>query len=229
MSDRRWTLNPADFALLWDECPRCFYLTVACGFPRPAPAPPSLLPRIEAQIKDGCVGRRTDAVAPDMPAGVFDNAPGAVQSAPIDVHVPDAVYRCVMRDGVDGVVRLDAGGYALAELATSARLAGPRPPDGRRLHAAAYALEHPGPGAPALGPVTRLGLLVFEPEKFAGDAGGAATLSGGLSWLEIPRDDGDFFGFLAQVLAVLERPQPPGGAPLCPWCVYRDASRRTGL
>jgi hypothetical protein len=37
------------------------------------------------------------------------------------------------------------------------------------------------------------------------------------------------FGFLAEVLSVLERPEPPGGAPLCDWCVYRDASRRTGL
>jgi len=32
-----------------------------------------------------------------------------------------------------------------------------------------------------------------------------------------------------EALSVLEKPGPPGGAPLCPWCVYRDASRRTGL
>lgn len=99
----------------------------------------------------------------------------------------------------------------------------------RRLQAYAYALEHAAPGAAALGPVARLGLLVFEPETFAADTEGLATLVGSLRWIDIPCDDGLLFGFLAEVLAVLERPVPPGGAPLCEWCVYRDASRRTGL
>jgi hypothetical protein len=42
------------------------------------------------------------------------------------------------------------------------------------------------------------------------------------------RDDSSFYGFLAEALSLLERPEPPGGTPLCAWCVYRDASRRTG-
>ena len=50
-----------------------------------------------------------------------------------------------------------------------------------------------------------------------------------MTWIGVPRDDGGLFGFLAEMLSVLDRPDPPGGAPLCEWCVYRDASRRTGL
>jgi hypothetical protein len=103
------------------------------------------------------------------------------------------------------------------------------PLEARELHAYAYALEHPAPGAAGLAPVTRLGLLVFEPERFATETAGLGALTGAVSWVEIARDDGLFFGFLAEVLSVLERPEPPGGAPLCDWCVYRDASRRTGL
>jgi hypothetical protein len=99
----------------------------------------------------------------------------------------------------------------------------------RQLHACAYALEHPAPGVVGVGPVSRLGRLVFEPEKFAREATGLGALTGGLSWVEVPRDDSRLFGFLAEALAMLERPAPPGGAPLCDWCVYCDASRRTGL
>jgi len=32
----------------------------------------------------------------------------------------------------------------------------------------------------------------------------------------------------AEALSVLAQPSPPGGTALCTWCVYRDASRRTG-
>ena len=223
MSSHRWTLSPSDFTSLWNDCPRCFYLQVARGFPRPAPAPAAL----EARLKASCHGRRTNTLAPEMPAGLFEIAERPVHSDTLDVHLPDAIHRCVIRGTLDVVVKLDDGGWALVDLVIGA--GEPLAARGRRLQACAYALEHPAADEPALGPVTRLGVLVFEPEKFAAEAGGVGALTGGLSWIEIPRDDGRLFGFLAEALSVLERPEPPGGKPLCPWCVYRDVSRRTGL
>jgi hypothetical protein len=163
-----------------------------------------------------------------MPRGVLEVGERIVQSEDLSVHLPDAIHRCIIRGTVDVIVRLDDGGYAVVDLAigdtvtTAAARA-------RRLQAWAYALEHPAPDVAAFGPVTRAGILEFVPEKFAADAGGVGALRGGLSWTEVPRDDGMLFGFLAEVLPVLEHPLPPGGPPLCPWCVYRDASRRTGL
>lgn len=225
MSSQFWTLSPSDFGSLWDDCPRCFYLHVARGFPRPAEPPGAL----DARLKASCDGRRTQSLAPEMPAGVFQTGERPVHSHAFDVHLPDAIHRCVIRGALDVVVKLDDGGYALVDLATEGDGAEPVVARGRRLQACAYALEHPASDAAALGPVTRLGVLVFEPEKFAAEGGGTGALSGGLSWIEIPRDDRPLFGFLAEALSVLERPQPPGGVPLCPWCVYRDASRRTGL
>jgi len=223
MSSHRWTLSPSDFGSLWDDCPRCFYLHVARGFPRPAAASLAL----ETRLTSLCDGRRTTALAPEMPAGVFEVGERPVHSGTLDVHLPDVIHRCVIQGTLDVVVRVDDGGYSLVDVVINQgeRL---RARD-RRLQACAYALEHPAAGAPVLGPVTRLGALIFEPEKFAAEAGGVGALTGGLSWVEIPRDDGRLFGFLAEALSVLERPQPPGGTPLCPWCVYRDVSRRTGL
>lgn len=224
MSSHDWVLSASDFASLSDDCPRCFYLQVARGFPRPASAGNPL----DARLKAACDGRRTETLAPDMPRGVFEVGERIVRSEALAVHLPDAIHRCGIRGTVDVIVRLDDGGYAVVDLAvvddvmtTAARA--------RRLQAWAYALEHPAPDVAAFGPVRRVGVLAFAPEKFAADAGGVGALSGGLTWTEVPRDDAMLFGFLAEVLSVLDRPQPPGGAPLCPWCVYRDASRRTGL
>ena len=225
MSSRCWTLSPIDFAFLWDDCPRCFYLHVARGFPRPA----TTASELDARLKTACDGRRTETVAPEMPAGVFHVGEHRVDSEPLDVHLPDAIHRCVIRGTLDVVVKLDDGGWALVDLATDGGGAAQAVARGRRLQACAYALEHPAADVVAVGPVTRLGVLVFEPEKFAAETGGVGALSGGLSWIEIPRDDAPLFGFLAEALSVLERPQPPGGVALCAWCVYRDVSRRTGL
>ncbi len=229
MGSSCWTLSPSDVAFLWEECRRCFYLEVARGFPRPRPVMPDVFTRIHGQMKACLGGCRTQAIAADMPAGLFEFGERSVESQAIDVHLPDTVHRCRIRGTLDTVVRLDDGGYAVVDFRVDEGRAGHPPLYGRQLQAYAYALEHPAPGALALGPITRLGLLVFEPEKFTQDAGGAGALGGGLSWIEIPRDDGALFGFLAEVLGVLERPEPPGGAALCPWCVYRDASRRTGF
>jgi hypothetical protein len=222
MSEQPWTLNPSDFTALWDECPRCFYLHVARRFPRPISTPVEL----DARLKAACDGQRTETITADMPPGVFEVGERQIESRMLDVHLPDAIHRCLIRGTIDILVRLDDGSFAVVDLVTGATQLRAHE---RRLRACAYALEHAAPGAPALGPVSRAGLLVFEPEKFAADTGGVGVLSGGLTWRGIPRDDARLFGFLAEALAVLAAPEPPGGTPLCRWCVYRDASRRTGL
>lgn len=82
--------------------------------------------------------------------------------------------------------------------------------------------------APAdTGKVSALGVLLFEPTA-APPAGGAVSVTGSWEWIPLERDDAGFYGVLAEALSLLERPEPPGGTPLCAWCVYRDASRRTG-
>jgi hypothetical protein len=218
-----WTLDASDFPLLWEECQRCFYLKVARGFPRPratasADSRPSL--RIDRD------GRRSDTLVADMPPGVFELREYRAESVPLDVHLLDAVRHCRLLGKVDAVLRLDGGGHALV----SVELGEPRvEPLARALHATAAALEHPASGLATLGPIQRLGVLVFSPETLAREGEGRGALVGPLRWIEVPRDDGAFFGFLAEVISVLDAPEPPGGAPMCQWCVYRDASRRTGL
>jgi hypothetical protein len=61
-----------------------------------------------------------------------------------------------------------------------------------------------------LSATTRLGLPVFEPGIFVHrETTGRFGLAGGISWVEITRDDERFLGFLRQVLEVLECPDVP--------------------
>jgi CRISPR/Cas system-associated exonuclease Cas4 (RecB family) len=71
-------------------------------------------------------------------------------------------------------------------------------------------------------------LLAFEPNNFENQVG-SASLTGRLSWVEIPRDDQKFFRFLDDVVSLLEQPEPPKASPDCEWCRYRGESRRLGV
>lgn len=227
MPNRTWTLSPSDFAFLWEECKRCFYLKVVSGFRRPGGPMPKIFNIIDAQMKVHFTGKRTTDVLPALPAGTLDPSGSWVQSTPLTI--PRHASTCVIRGKLDSIVKFDDGTYAVIDFKTSETKAEHVPLYGRQLHSYALALENAAPGNLALRPISKLGLVVFEPRTFSGTYHTPASLTGGLGWIEAPRNDAAFFEFLAEVLDVLEQATPPGGSPFCEWCQYRDTSRRTGL
>jgi hypothetical protein len=220
-------LSPSDFAFLWEECKRCFYLKVVQGFPRP----PSIFPRIFMVIDskmNACFdGVRAEGIAAGVPSGVVAYGQKWVQSQPI--AAPDSPSTCFIRGRFDTVVAFDDGTYGVIDFKTTGSGAAHLAIYSRQLHAYAYALENPALGKFALGPISRLGLLVFRPHDFVNQGGDAASLEGSMRWIEIPRDDDAFLQFIGQVISVLEQPEPPESAPSCRWCQYREASRETGF
>jgi hypothetical protein len=220
VSDRVWALA-AEGLGLWDQCRRCFYLAAAADFPRPA-EPDRLGALVRGQLLTGLRGTRTDKIADDMPAGLIDAGPHAVRSSPLTVQLPDTAHRCAIRGDVDALLTLDGATWGLADIVVGTPGEAALAAHARRLHACAHAIETPASGERK--DVNALGVLAFEPN----DEGGAADVTGSWRWTPIPRDDGSFFGFLAEALSVMAQPAPPGGTALCAWCVYRDASRRTG-
>jgi hypothetical protein len=173
------------------------------------------------RIAAGLAGRRAETLVPGLPPGVFEAGARTVQSAPVDVQVPEGILRCVLQGTLDFMVRGDDGACTVVELAVGEPGDAEAGAIARRLHAYAHALERNDP-------VAGLGVLCVEADG-ASAATGALTLTGRLTWRPIARDESSFFGFLAEALTLLERPTPPPGTALCPWCVYRDASRRIGL
>ena len=220
-------LSPSDFSFLWEECKRCFYLKVARGFGRPQGAFPRIFGAIDGAMTTCYNGMRTEEIAAGLPGGVVSFGQRWVCSQPIDAGVEGAT--CYIKGRFDSVVAFDDGSYGVIDFKTSSAQGAQIRLYSRQLHAYAYALENPAPGQFALAPITKLGLLVFEPNSFAHLPEGTANLLGTLTWIELPRDDAAFLKFLRQVASVLALPEPPPPSPVCPWCGYRQASRENGL
>ena len=226
-------LSPSDFAFLWDECKRCFYLKVARGFPPPQQPFPRIFGIIDEQMKNWFGGKRSETMAPGVPAGTVRFGDGWVESTPVKLKGRSAT--CYIRGIFDAIIELEDGGYAVIDFKTTRMKRSSLEKYGRQLHAYAYALENAAEGQTALSPVRSLGLLVYEPSSFAqtGSAavqmeGAAAALGGKLAWHGIERDEKMFRRFLGQVLDVLEAAEPPPPSPGCAMCKYRDGARRTG-
>src|SRR5258708_6488307 len=104
----------------------------------------------------------------------------------------------------------------------------------RRCFYLAAAAEFPRPASPnratsLIGRRLLSGLQGARADKTAdGMPAGPVAVTGVWRWTEIPRDEAAVYGCVAEALSVVAEPAPPGGTPLCTWCVYRDASRRTG-
>jgi hypothetical protein len=227
MTKKNWKLSPSDFAFLWEECKRCFYLKVVSGFSRPRMPMPKIFTKIDSEMKKCFSGVRLEKLVSGFPPGAVEYGERWIESTPIQLS--GNLSSCYLRGRFDTVVRFDDGTFGVVDFKTSERKSEHMPLYSRQLHAYTYALENPSPGKFSVGPVSKMGLLVYDPENLMADKKDSASLYGRMSWIEVLRNDKGFFEFLKEVVSVLEQPDPPGGSASCEWCQYRDTSRRTGL
>lgn len=216
-------LAPSDFAFLWEECKRCFYLKVAKGMARPSMPMPGIFSQIDSAMKVFFMGRRVEEVVPELPRGVFAHSGRWVESRPY--HPARGGPGLYVRGPFDTVLAFDDGTHAIIDFKTSSQKAENVAKYARQLHAYAYALENPAPGAFALARVDRMGLLVYEPRGFEMRPEGPAALGGSVAWIEIRKDEASFLRFLDEVADVLALPEPPAGSETCPWCRFRTRTR----
>lgn len=219
-------LAASDFAFLWEECKRCFWLKAAKGMTRPSMPMPSIFVRIDSAMKGFFMGRRVEEVVPTLPPGVFAHSGRVVESRPyLPARGGPGLF---VRGPFDTVLAFDDGTHAVIDFKTSSQKTENVAKYARQLHAYAYALERPAPGAFALPRVERMGLLVYEPAAFEMRLDGRATLAGSVRWIEIRKDEASFLRFLDEVADVLASPEPPTHANGCAWCAFRDKTRGHG-
>ncbi len=212
-----WKLSPSDLTFLFEECPRCFWLKVAGNFPRPRTPFPRVFTLLDLQAKAFFDGKRSERISPDLPPGRIVHGDRRLRSMPI--HVPGHDRRLFIVGRIDSAIGFDDGSFAIVDYKTTV----PKPHHaalyGRQLHAYALAAETPAPGSLMLKPVTRLGLLCFEPTRMTATRGGAAY-RGETHWIEVTRRDGEFMAFLGSVADLLDRPTPPEATAACSFCSY---------
>ena len=226
MEPRTWKLSPSDLTFLWEECHRCFYLKVVRNFKRPRGPFPKIFTLIDGEMKAFYGGMRTESIADELPPGIIEHGEQWVECEPF--HPSGHEHGCYLRGRFDTIARFDDGTYGVIDFKTSQRNSAHMPLYSRQLHSYARALEHPAPGRFSVGPISKLGLLVFDPSTYRQGNTGLVGFAGTITWIEVPRDDSAYEAFLSDVMDVLAGPEPPPAHPECEWCRYRDASRTTG-
>jgi hypothetical protein len=222
-----WKLSPSDLTFLWDECPRCFYLKVRHNFKRPAMPFPKIFSRIDLLMKDIYLGHSTKKISPELPEGKILMTGRWVTSEPIPAA--DGLNACYIQGIFDTVVQFEDGSYGVVDFKTSEAKEEHIIFYGRQLQAYAFALAHPAPGKLQLSPVSKLGLLYFEPQHLDEVPPDGLSLIGPTKWVEIPQDENAFLDFIRLVSDLLSQPQPPAANPDCAFCAYREEARNTAF
>ena len=221
-----YKLSPSDLTFLWNECQRCFYLKVVHKFNRPSMAFPKIFTLIDLLMKDFFYDLPSDEISSDLPPGKVAYSSKWVYSQPISF--PNHEASCYIRGIFDTVLEFTDGTFAVIDFKTTQPKAEHINFYTRHLHAYAYSLENPNPGKFSLSPISKMGLLCVEPVAMSRTQQGKLAYEGDVTWLECPKDDQQFLGFIDSVLNVLDSPVAPPANPKCRFCTYREDSRVTG-
>ncbi len=220
-----WKLSPSDLTFLWDECKRCFYLKVRHNFRRPSSPFPKVFSTIDLLMKDIYLGGSTKKISPELPEGksIMSGRWVTSEACAFGAHENTAYLSGIF----DTLVMFADGTYGIVDFKTTKPSPGQVDFYSRQLHAYAYALEHPAPGKLSYNPISRLGLLCFDPSKMDEAQAGTLSLSGPATWVEIPLNTAGFESFMDEVMTLLEQPQIPEAGEECAFCEYRHSARMT--
>ncbi len=212
MSDNQvYKLSPSDFAYLYEECKFCYVQKVKKGIYQPSMPMPGVFSAINTRLQGNLVGKNLNSLSPDLPDGEVIAQEGWVES----IVIPGTSV--FLKGKYDLLVKNPDKTYTLVDLKIS------QPDEDKiekyktQLGAYKFALQNPKEGAPY--EITRIGLLIFYPDKVVFENGNA-MLDFPPKWLEIPVDEAGFLSFAKTVDELLSGPEPePSG--VCKWCIYR--------
>jgi hypothetical protein len=213
-------LSPSDLTFLYDGCKRCFYLKMTSGISQPSIPLPSIFSQIAGLLKNHYDGKHTRELHVALPPGVVSYGEQWVRSGII--RLPNHSATCYINGRFDIVVSFEDATYGVIDFKTGNPNMEWKGLYSRQLHAYAYSLEHPAPGALALSPVTRLGLLYFYPSAISQQSIERLSYQAEITWIEVEKNERNFLEFIDEVLDVLESSEAPRCSPNCQWCSYVD-------
>lgn len=213
-----YQLSPSDFAFLYEECKRCYYLKVVHNISQPSIPLPSIFSKIASLLKNYYNGKHTKELHADLPPGTVKYGEKYVKSKII--QLPNHSITCSISGRFDIVVEFDDGTYGIIDFKTGNPNEERKNLYSRQLHAYAYALENAAKGAMKLSPITKMGLLYFFPSKVVQDTKDTLSYVADIQWIEIEKDEKGFLNFIGEVLSVLEHTNPPSPQETCQWCNY---------
>ena len=221
-----YTLSPSDLTFLWDGCKRCFYLKVKHNIVYRGPFP-GMFGKMGDLTSNFYLDKPTREISPDLPDGIVKYREKWVKSIPISF--PDTSTQCVIKGRFDAIMAFEDDSYGIIDYKTSDASEEKAAFYSRQLSAYAYALENPAPGALSISPITHLGLFIITPNRFERMPDGELAFGTRTTWMEVPRNDAAFLGFLTGVVTLLDEPTPPAPAEDCGLCIYRKNYNQAGF
>jgi len=213
-----YKLSPSDLTFTWDECKYCFYMKVKHGVVLRT-AFPGIFGKMANLTSEFYQGRSAQEISQALPAGMVMYREKFVKSAPISF--PGVASQSYIYGRFDAVIEFTDGSYGLVDYKTSEAKDEHVAFYSRQLTAYAYALANPAPNALALSPISRMGLFVITPDRYEQTTTGEMAFISKRTWMDVPRDDQTFLGFLGEVMAILDSPTPPPSSEKCGLCSYR--------
>lgn len=217
-----YKLSPSKFLFGYERCKRCFYLDIRKGLTQPGTFP-SIFSKYDIIHKNSTTGMRTEDICIDIPKGIFFEGPGSKTLESIDIKCEDGNAGYISGKG-DAFLKLDDGSYAVIDFKTTAMSSDKAKDYSTQLHAYKYALENNREGKPHLSPITKLGIIVFEPdidEKMIKTSESSQGIIHKTQWFEIPIDEDNFVSYVKKVVKLLSLQDIPHSAESCQFCEYR--------
>lgn len=222
-------LSPSSLTFLYDECKRCFYLSMYGQLKRPSSVFPKIFGKIDNLMKAHFASQSSQIISPDLPPGTIFITEKFIESAVLEMpghHTP--VY---FSGKIDAFIHFQDGSYGVVDFKTSDVAPHHEEFYRRQLQAYIYSMENPSPRKleQKMSPVTKLGLLFYSPTDLDVGPSNLISLNGPMTWKELTRDDATFMKFMDDVVTVLELPEPPEADPDCGFCKYRQQARELNL
>ena len=217
-----YKLSPSKFLFGYERCKRCFYLDIRKGLTQPGTFP-SIFSKYDIIHKNSTTGMRTEDICIDIPKGIFFEGPGSKTLESVDIKCEDGNAGYISGKG-DAFLKLDDGSYAVIDFKTTAMSSDKARDYSTQLHAYKYALENNREGKPHLSPITKLGIIVFEPdidEKMIKTSESSQGIIHKTQWFEIPIDEDNFVSYVKKVVKLLSSQDIPHSAESCQFCEYR--------
>ncbi|OGX18435.1 MAG: hypothetical protein A3K83_03270 [Omnitrophica WOR_2 bacterium RBG_13_44_8b] len=243
-----YKLSPSDLTYLFEGCKYCFNLKAKYQISQPSKPIPGIFSAIAGKQKIFYSGMRTEKFCKELPPGIVEYGEKWVQSTPINFN--NSPSSCYIAGRFDLVIKFDDGSFGVIDCKTASPSETKTQMFRRQLQCYVYALENPVPGKLALFPISKLGLLYFEPFGLEQIQEGQQIFKGNLVWHEVKRDDRAFLDFMGNVIGILDSEEvyphtcercdycnsgnsclagkPDAftkGCTCCPWCTYRATMR----
>ena len=202
-------LSPSDLAFLYDDSPWGFYQKYNQGFKRPPVIIPKIFTVIDVLTKVCCENKNMKEFDSSFPDAVLTGADQWVKSKPI--KNPDFLdYEVIIRGKVDGVLKFEDGTHSVIDFKTCEIQEKTLQKYVRQLSCYSYAMANPNSASDYSVEVNdKIGLFIYEPNKFEISGDGSANLGGKLKYIEYALDLDEFVEFIKkQVIPLIAGKEP---------------------